>query len=289
MAIAEKLFPGADPFILNHGGKYYLYCTTEIAPDTDPATVPDGFYVYSSDNLKDWKNEGLCLKKADVVGEKWFWAPEVYYYKGRFYMVYSAEEHLAVAVADRPTGPFTKLTDGWLREGKAIDGHLLFEPDGVYMYYVRLDGRNRIFVARLTPDLKAVEKEYDDVLVEAKEPWETVDCEVAEGPFVIKRGGKYYMAYSANHTRNAAYAVGYAVADKPTGPFVKYAGNPVLHAKPGVEGVGHNSFAPTGRDGEYICAYHCHSGNADFRPRMVCLALAHFETVNGEEVLKIDF
>ncbi len=30
MAIAEKLFPGADPFILNHGGRYYLYCTTEI-------------------------------------------------------------------------------------------------------------------------------------------------------------------------------------------------------------------------------------------------------------------
>ncbi len=289
MAIAEKLFPGADPFILNHGGKYYLYCTTEIAPDTDHAAVPDGFYVYSSDDLKDWKNEGLCLKKADVAGEKWFWAPEVYRYRDKFYMVYSAEEHLAVAVSDKPTGPFTGLTDGWLREGKAIDGHLLFEPDGVYMYYVRLDGRNRIFVARLTPDLGAVEKEYDDVLVEAKEPWETVDCEVAEGPFVIKRGGKYYMAYSANHTRNAAYAVGYAVADKPTGPFVKYAGNPVLHAKPGVVGVGHNSFAPTGKEGEYICAYHCHSDNADFRPRMVCLAFARFETVNGEEVLKIDF
>lgn len=289
MAIAEKLFPGADPFILNHGGKYYLYCTTEIAPDTDHAAVPDGFYVYSSDDLKDWKNEGLCLKKADVAGEKWFWAPEVYRYRDKFYMVYSAEEHLAVAVSDKPTGPFTGLTDGWLREGKAIDGHLLFEPDGVYMYYVRLDGRNRIFVARLTPDLGAVEKEYDDVLVEAKEPWETVDCEVAEGPFVIKRGGKYYMAYSANHTRNAAYAVGYAVADKPTGPFVKYAGNPVLHAKPGVVGVGHNSFAPTGKEGEYICAYHCHSGSADFRPRMVCLAFARFETVNGEEVLKIDF
>ena len=46
MAIAEKLFPGADPFILNHGDKYYLYCTTEIAPGTDPKSVEDGFYVY---------------------------------------------------------------------------------------------------------------------------------------------------------------------------------------------------------------------------------------------------
>ena len=25
----EKIFPGADPFLMKHDGMYYIYCTTE--------------------------------------------------------------------------------------------------------------------------------------------------------------------------------------------------------------------------------------------------------------------
>lgn len=108
-----KNFAGGDPFLMKHEGTYYIYCTSENdrkleaanAFDTDK-NGQDGFYVYQSNDLSHWEKKGLCLSRQDAIGEKWFWAPEVSYYKGRFYMVYSAEEHLAVAVSDGPTGPF---------------------------------------------------------------------------------------------------------------------------------------------------------------------------------------
>ena len=289
-----RLFPGADPFLMKYSGKYYIYCTTEnneklqspSAFNTDK-DGKDGFYVYQSDDLTHWENKGLCLSKEDAMGDRWFWAPEVSYYKGKFYMVYTAQEHLAVAVSDNPTGPFKKHSEGWLRNGAAIDGHLLFDDSGIYLYYVRLEGGNRIFAAKMSDDLKRIEHEYEDVLIQAEEEWETADCLVAEGPFVIKHNGLYYLSYSCNHTRSEDYAVGYAVSDSPTGIFKKYEGNPILHKKGDIVGVGHNSYMPTDDENRFICAYHCHSGDTDnFKPRMVWLCEAVFEK-GKPDVLKV--
>lgn len=293
----ERIFAGGDPFLMKHEGTYYIYCTSENdrkleaanAFDTDK-NGQDGFYVYQSNDLSHWEKKGLCLSRQDAIGEKWFWAPEVSYYKGRFYMVYSAEEHLAVAVSDSPIGPFKQHSDGWLRKEPAIDGHLLFDDNGIYLYYVRLDDGNRIFVAKMADDLKRVEVEYENELISAKEEWETVDALVAEGPFVIKHEGLYYLSYSCNHTRSEDYAVGYAVSDSPTGCFEKYEHNPILYKKGDTVGVGHNSFMPTDDKNKFLCAYHCHSGNSDnFKPRMVCLCDAEFEKHGNRDILKIHF
>ena len=73
-------------------------------------------------------------------------------------MVYTADEHPAIAVSDCPIGPFKKLTDNWLREEPAIDGHLLFDDDGsIYLYFASIDGRNQIRVAKMSDDLKKIE------------------------------------------------------------------------------------------------------------------------------------
>ncbi len=295
-----KLFAGADPYILEYNGRWYLYCTTENAkPLEDERSfntdndVEDGIFVYASYDLENWENLGLCLNKKDVIGEKWFWAPEVIYHNGRFYMTYSAEEHIAVAVSDRPEGPFVQNEKKWLREGKAIDGDFLVDDDGsVWLYFAKLDGGNKIFVAKLSDDLLSIEKEYENCLIEPEMPWETIDSIVAEGPFAIKHNGIYYLSYSANHTRNENYAVGYAVSKSPTGPFTKYEGNPILSKNGKIKGTGHHSLAKV-TDNEYICAFHCHSVHDDdpdnFKPRLVCLAPAKFEkTGNGTDVLKIE-
>ena len=44
---------GADPFVLYHDGKYYLYSTSAV----------DGFKVKVSDDLINWIDKGYCLKK----------------------------------------------------------------------------------------------------------------------------------------------------------------------------------------------------------------------------------
>ena len=77
-----------------------------------------------SSDLVHWTDKGLCLKKGDVHGtptnSAGFWAPEVYYLDGRFYMFYTVEENIGVAVADSPLGPFKKYSDGFLFPGLHI-------------------------------------------------------------------------------------------------------------------------------------------------------------------------
>lgn len=132
----KKLFNGGDGFVLKHNETYYVYCTTE---NDLPAFTPehpffethkdgcDGIEVHTSTDLVNWKNEGYCLKKGkNVLGIHGFWAPEVSYYRGKFYMVYTADEHIAIAVSDKPEGPFEKHSDDFLTEKRAIDGHLFF-------------------------------------------------------------------------------------------------------------------------------------------------------------------
>lgn len=142
----------------------------------------------------------------------------------------------------------------------------------------------------MSKDLTAVEKYYDSKLITAEEKWETVDCEIAEGPFVIKHNGIYYLSYSANHTRCKDYAVGYATSDSPLGPFKKSENNPILHRFDDITGTGHHSFMPTDDENKYICVYHCHGGDiSGFKPRKVCLAEAVFvKTDSGIDDLVIN-
>lgn len=290
----NPIFYGADPFLLAHNGKYYVYCTTQndetLGAFVTSANDVDGFFVYESEDLVNWENKGYCLKSSDVIGNKWFWAPEIIYHNDKFYMVYTAEEHLAIAVADSPLGPFVQKEKRWLRDAKSIDGHFFIDDDGTpYLYYVRLGGGNRIFAARLSPDLLSIEEDFDTCLIEAEADWETIDCKVAEGPFVLKHKGLYYITYSCNHTRCEDYAVGYATSRSPLGPFKRYENNPILKKNDKFCGTGHHSFAYSLDGKQLICAYHCHSGRPDnYKPRRFCLSPAEFkEQSDGEDILVI--
>ena len=269
-----------------------MYCTRSDASSDNfflTGGDKDGFCVYESSDLQTWECKGYCLISDDVMGEKWFWAPEVIHYRGKFYMVYTSEEHGAVAVSDSPLGPFIQAEKKWLSEDKMIDGHFFLDDDGqMYLYYVRLIKGNRIYVAKMSEDLSLIDEANERLLIKAEEPWETKDCLVTEGPFVLKHNGLYYLSYSANHTRCPDYAVGYAVSENPMGPFKKYVGNPILHRNEKVVGVGHHSFAPL-PEGKFLCAYHCHASMEQFQPRKFCLDLAEFVPApdGGVDILTI--
>lgn len=52
------------------------------------------------------------------------------------------------------------------------------------------------------------------------QPWESHAGEghvVAEGAFVLKHPGPYYLTYTANHFLDPNYAIGYAVSEFPLG------------------------------------------------------------------------
>ena len=280
----NPLFIGADPFILYWEGKYYIYPTTQVHGDDGNALADLGYRVYVSEDLENWEDKGFALSRDDVMGDNRFWAPEITVRDGKFYMVYTSEEHLGVAVSHSPLGPFKQEEKKWLSENRAIDGHFFIDDDGqTYLYYVRLGGGNKICVTKMSDDLMSIDEENEKIIITAEEAWERVDARVTEGPFVLKHKGLYYLTYSANHTRSQDYAVGYAVSASPFGPFEKYEGNPILHKNDTIVGVGHHSFAKVGEN-KWICAYHSHFSTNQFRPRVVRLDYAEFsESGDGEK------
>ena len=272
---------GADPFVLLHNGVYYLYSTNS----------PDGFRVFSSNNMAEWTDCGYCLRKEDVKGDKWFWAPEVMERNGKFYMVYVANEHLGIAVSDSPLGPFVQEEKRWLNDINEIDGHFFMDDDGtVYLYFVRFDNGNVIWCAKMNEDMLSYDHSTARFLFRAEDEWELRDCSVVEGPFVLKHKGKYYRTYSANHTRSEDYAVGYAISDSPMGPFKKVSYNPILKKNDAFNGTGHHSFT-TSKDGsEIVCVYHARPHRDTMCPRMTCIDRARFirDDNSDDDILVID-
>ena len=243
------VLPIADPYILFYNDTYYAYGTSRA----------DGFEVYSSKDLKSWERSPcLALSKEDSHGDKWFWAPEVYYVEEdkKFYMFYSVEEHVCVATSDSPLGPFVQDEKKPIREEKGIDTSVFFDEDGkAYLYFVRFTNGNVIWCAELKDNLKEIKEETLTQCVEATEPWELVFGKVAEGPSIVKQDGLYYMFYSANDFRSQDYAVGYATSDSPFGSWRKSEKNPLLHKVEELVGTGHG--APFGQGGQIPLYFPC--------------------------------
>lgn len=258
----EAPVPLGDPFVMLHEGTYYAYGTN----------AADGIEVYSSDDLKTWKkNDQLALHKDNSWGDRWFWAPEVYYIreKNTFFMYYSVNEHIAVATSNSPTGPFIQEPKVTMFNEKGIDNTLLIDEDGqAYMYFNRFNAGNVIWVAKLNSDLLTLDLSTLKECIRVSQDWERVAGQVNEGATVTKHNGKYYMTYSANDFQSPFYGVGFATADSPMGPWTKYEHNPILQKPKDLVGTGHSSVFKD-KDGNFKMVFHAHYDNTTVAPRFM--------------------
>jgi xylan 1,4-beta-xylosidase len=240
----------ADPFVLRVGKKYYLYPTSDTR----------GLEVFVSDDLVHWERKARVF--TDPRGGDW--APEVFHNKrgdGRFYLYYtdnisrwehgSLEKQIGVAVADSPLGPFT---DKRVLATHSIDADLFQDDDGsLYLYYVNLSNGFKILAQPMADPVR--EKGAPTVIIDPTEAWETRSGHVTEGPFMLKHKGTYYLMFSGSGADSPNYGIGYATSKSPTGPFVKYAGNPIAHRGGNIFGPGHHCVVE-GPDGKLWLVYH---------------------------------
>lgn len=280
----------ADPTIFYHKGIYYLYGTGGDKSNNE------GFVVHTSSNLKTWSkpvgaSNGYALKKGDAFGNVGFWAPQVFQYKNKFYMAYTADEHIAIATSDSPLGPFKQeIKKPIIPERKNIDSYVFIDNDGKkFLYHVIVsDGGNRIYVAEMEDDFSQIKKNTVTKCIEANTKWENTeqtDWSVTEGPTVIKKNGLYYLIYSANDFRSKDYAVGYAVSETPIGPWKKFEGNPVLSKhNTNRNGSGHGDLFQDVK-GIWHYVFHTHFSENKVGPRKTALVKVKVPSVASKEML----
>ncbi len=276
----------ADPDVIWHDGVCYLYATnTDRKEDQEK-----GFKVYSSTDLVHWTDRGMALRAADSWGEDQFWAPDIVYVDGLFYLSYSVEEHLCIATSASPLGPFVQKEKKPLHEDiKEIDSHFFQDKDGTwYLYFVRFFESNQIWGAQMTEDRMGIREETLTQLLIPDTPWECDQWPVNEAPYMIYHNDLYYLTYSGSHCLSN-YGSGYAVSDSPLGPFTKYEGNPILRSNDRVHGVGHHCITHSPDGKQMFIIYHRHYDLTKMNPRRLCVDTLHFEPQqSGPDILVVD-
>jgi len=270
-ATAQKSeVPFADPYILLQDGVYYAYGTYS----------DDGIEVYTSTDLQTWQPRGLALHKKDTKETHWFWAPEVYHIGDKYYMYYSANEHLYVALSDSPLGPFRqhggRMMENTLGDGYCIDSSLFFDSDGTaWMFFVRSNDGNCIWQVQLERDFMTPIPSTLKKCINVSADWENIWPRVNEGPNVVKHRGRYYLTYSANSYESQDYAVGYATSKHLFGPWKKYEGNPILRRYKGLFGTGHHSLFKD-KEGRLRMVFHAHNSSSQIHPRLMYITTMEF-------------
>ena len=105
-------------------------------------------------------------------------------------------------------------------------------------------------IVRLAPDLLSL-RPFDD-----GEMYKEVTPQgYTEGPFMLKRNGKYYFMWSEGGWGGPDYCVAYAIADSPFGPFERV--GKILQQDPAIAtGAGHHSVIQVPGKDEYYIVYH---------------------------------
>ena len=287
--VAPIEIPFADPTIFSDNGKFYL-------TGTRPGS-PAGFVMLESTDLKAWQlsatdETGMILKKGDdTYGETGFWAPQIFKDGSDYFMTYTASQHVAIASSQTVNGKYTQSTITSIDpDVNNIDSYLFKNDDGkYYLYHVRFNKGNFIWVAEFNMTTGRINKQTLKQCLTKTQAWEATPAYesnvIMEGPTVIKKDGIYYLFYSANHFQSIDYAVGYATATSPMGPWTKHAGNPIIHRSiVGENGSGHGDlFFDEQHNPFYV--YHVHQSETTVAPRKTRIVPLEFtyNTATGKQ------
>lgn len=235
----------ADPSVLFYDGKWYMYPSYKMA--------------YVSEDFIHWAHHEI--EPADIG-----YAPTVVNHRGKVYL-YGKNGYFYVA--DHPLGPFTQLGKLVLEDGSLLnatfDPMIFSDEDGrAYMYYATV----RRVEERTVVSIWGIELDGNDLTHALGEPkclirfdnthkWECFGernqhtaLSWIEGPWMIKRNGRYYLTYSAPGTHYGTYAMGAYYSDKgPLEGFVYQKNNPVCNNRYGlIRGGGHGCIVEGPKD-----------------------------------------
>lgn len=245
----------ADPAVHVFNNRLYIYPSHDREsgiPENDNGDHFDmnDYHVFSTDDIENGTltDHGVVLRVADIPwAGRQLWDCDVVEKDGKYYMYFPLKDQndifrIGVAVAERPEGPFSPLSDP-MYGSYSIDPAVFKDDDDFYMYFGGIWGgqlqrynNNKALesatfpadnepsicpkVARLSKDMmQFAEAPHDLVIVDENgKPLTQGDTtrRFFEASWMHKYNGKYYYTYSTGDTHLLCYAIG----DNPYGPFV---------------------------------------------------------------------
>ena len=268
----------ADPEGVIFDNRYWIYPTYSA-----PFNKQVFFDAFSSSDFSNWEKHEKILS---VDGVAWIkralWAPSIIKSNDTYYLFFSANNiqnnkeygGIGVATSKSPSGPFKDaigrpLIDSIINGAQPIDQFVFCDDDGqFYMYY---GGWGHCNVAMLNKDLISLKKFKDGTLFKEITPDKYV-----EGPFMLKRKGKYYFMWSEGNWTGSDYCVAYAISDSPIGPFKRE--SVILKQDSTIgTGAGHHSVIKGKRKDEYYIVYHRRPlTEVDGNSRETCIDVLRF-------------
>lgn len=281
----------ADPEGVVFDNQYWIYPT--FSAPYEQQTFMDAF---SSPDLINWTKHPKVLSNENVSWVKRaLWAPAIIQANGKYYIFFGANDihsedevgGIGVAVADNPAGPFKDalgkpLINKIVNGAQPIDQFVFKDDDGqYYMYY---GGWGHCNMVKLAPDLLSLVPFDDGTMFKEVTPENYV-----EGPFMLKRNGKYYFMWSEGGWTGPNYCVAYAIADSPFGPFKRV--GKILQQDPKVAtGAGHHSVIKgVGNDEWYIVYHRRPLTETSAHSRETCIDRLYFNKDGFIEPVKMTF
>jgi MYXO-CTERM domain-containing protein len=225
----------SDPAPMVSGGTMYLVATHDENVAGQPCAAVAGYtlcrwFAYSSTDMVNWTDHGTIASfstfswAADAA-----WAPQAIARNGKFYLYAPLNNKagatvIGVGVSTSPIGPYQDaigqplVTAGCSGGTGDIDPTVFIDDDGqAYLYF----GRSVPGYVKLNSDMISysggVQCPTDSTQTFGPAPAAGgFPTQYEEGPWIMKHGGVYYLAYAAN---GIPEDISYSRATAPVGPF----------------------------------------------------------------------
>lgn len=258
----------ADPAIIRHEDKFYVYGTQDYGQWTENDFGVRYTPILESTDMVNWTYAGqvFTASRRPLWGtfNAGLWAPDVVKVGEKFNLYYSLstwgdpDPGIGVASADHPLGPWTDhgkvLRSLEIEVNNSIDPAVFVEDGRVYMIWGSFRG---LYGVELTADglsLKdGVNAKDTKIRVAGFDTSTAWNGTTYEAPYIVKRHGYFYMFVSsgtccAGHSSSYNVRVGRSL--DPLGPYTdsngqsmlgSYRGHQVLVSSYYFAGPGHNA------------------------------------------------
>lgn len=277
----------ASPQVLVDGGRYYAVATNEDGNNLPAMSSDDlGTWIPREPlpdyaQYRNWSGFNDALPRpASWAASRWqdgarrygVWAPAIARMGGRYVAAYAAVVSwkkmrlcISLAHADHPEGKYTDASTKPIVCSSdprgSIDPDLITVGGKHYLIWknagVKGSSPTTTWIRQLNTGATGFASgSKAHLLLRTAQAWEG---NVTEAPDMIRYGGRFYLFYSGNSYTSRAYATGYAICTRVTGPCTRPSSRPLLRTNKVVVGPG--GAAPfQDLEGRLRLAYHAWSG-----------------------------